>query len=117
LSPVAIQQPPSSRCSTVPPAALCPKPINGATGPKTELRVKIELVDIEPLTIQIRLVVASVDKAKEMGMDWWTTSPFLSSKAQGTEREREVEELRKRIGQLEAREPLLNAQSPARIPP
>jgi hypothetical protein len=33
--------------------------------------IKIKLVDIELLTIQIRLVVASVDKAREMGLDWW----------------------------------------------
>lgn len=37
--------------------------------------IKIKLVDVELLTIQIRLVVCSVDKAKEMGMDWWTTNP------------------------------------------
>ena len=36
--------------------------------------IKIKLVDIELLTIQIRLVVASVDKAREMGMDWWTNN-------------------------------------------
>jgi len=33
--------------------------------------IKIKLVDIELLSIQIRLVICSVDKAKEMGMDWW----------------------------------------------
>jgi hypothetical protein len=37
--------------------------------------IKIKLVDVELLTIQIRLVVCSVDKAKEMGMDWWTNNP------------------------------------------
>lgn len=34
--------------------------------------IKIKLVDIELLTLQIRLVICSVDKAKEMGMDWWS---------------------------------------------
>mgnify|MGYP005857844067 CR=1 FL=1 len=43
--------------------------------------IKIKLVDVELLTIQIRLVVASVDKAREMGLDWWTRSPELSSLA------------------------------------
>ena len=37
--------------------------------------IKIKIVDIELLSIQIRLVIASVDKAREMGLDWWTTSP------------------------------------------
>jgi hypothetical protein len=37
--------------------------------------IKIKLVDVELLTIQIRLVICSVDKAKEMGMDWWVNNP------------------------------------------
>jgi hypothetical protein len=43
--------------------------------------IKIKLVDVELLTIQIRLVVCSVDKAKEMGMDWWTTNPAFQRSA------------------------------------
>ena len=43
--------------------------------------IKIKLVDIELLTIQIRLMIASVDKAKEMGIDWWETNSALSSRA------------------------------------
>jgi hypothetical protein len=49
--------------------------------------IKIKLVDVELLTIQIRLMICSVDKAKEMGIDWWTTNPYLSSKARAAERE------------------------------
>jgi len=46
--------------------------------------IKIKLVDVELLTIQIRLVVCSVDKAKEMGMDWWVSNPaFQRQKAAG----------------------------------
>ncbi len=41
--------------------------------------IKIKLVDIELLTIQIRLVVCSVDKAREMGMDWWVRNPDFAS--------------------------------------
>lgn len=41
--------------------------------------IKIKLVDIELLTIQIRLLVCSVDKAREMGIDWWMTNSFLQS--------------------------------------
>lgn len=40
--------------------------------------IKIKLVDIELLTLQIRLVICSVDKAREMGMDWWTDNAMFS---------------------------------------
>lgn len=40
--------------------------------------IRINLLDIELLTIKLRLIVASVDKAKEMGIDWWQNDPFLS---------------------------------------
>jgi len=40
--------------------------------------IKINLVDIELLSIQLRLVICSVDKAKEMGMDWWVNNPLFS---------------------------------------
>ena len=39
--------------------------------------IKIKLVDVELLTIQIRLVVCSVDKAKEIGIDWWVNNLLL----------------------------------------
>jgi hypothetical protein len=38
--------------------------------------IRIRIADIELIAIQIRLVVCSVDKAKEMGMDWWVNSPL-----------------------------------------
>lgn len=41
--------------------------------------IKVKIVDIELLTIQIRLVICSVDKAREMGMDWWVSNPAFSS--------------------------------------
>lgn len=47
--------------------------------------IRINLLDIELLTIKLRLVVASVDKAKEMGIDWWERDPALSSRARGRE--------------------------------
>ena len=43
--------------------------------------IRINLLDIELLTIKLRLLVASVDKAKEMGIDWWELDPSLSSRA------------------------------------
>jgi Gas vesicle protein len=62
--------------------------------------IQINLLDIELLTIKLRLLVASVDRAKEMGIDWWESDPSLSSSA----REQLVDEnrdLRDRIAQLE----------------
>jgi hypothetical protein len=43
--------------------------------------IQINLLDIELLTIKLRLLVASVDKAKEMGIDWWEHDPSLSSRS------------------------------------
>jgi hypothetical protein len=67
--------------------------------------IKIKLVDIELLSIQIRLLIASVDKAKEIGLDWWSNNPFLTS-ARPTppppEGERELIALRERVRALEA---------------
>ena len=63
--------------------------------------IKIKLVDIELLTIQIRLLICSVDKAKEMGMDWWAFDPNLSSKARAGETQ--VADLEKRLAELESR--------------
>lgn len=61
--------------------------------------IKIKIVDIELLTIQIRLLVCSVDKAREMGIDWWTTNSYLSSKiAPGNP---QAEDLSARIARLE----------------
>ena len=43
--------------------------------------IRIKLADVELLTIQVRLLVCSVDKAQEIGMDWWRTDPRLSTQA------------------------------------
>jgi hypothetical protein len=39
--------------------------------------IKINLVDVELLTIKIRLLVAGVDKAKALGINWWENDPFI----------------------------------------
>lgn len=67
--------------------------------------IKINLVDVELLTIQIRLVICSVDKAKEMGMDWWVNNPAFSSRAQRESLEnarREPNRLEERLERIEA---------------
>jgi len=77
--------------------------------------IKIKLVDIELLTIQIRLMIASVDKAKEMGIDWWTNNPSYSPQPKLGEGQSEVAELKKRIEDMEQRlsEKTAPAQTPA----
>jgi len=66
--------------------------------------IGVNILDIELLTLRIRLLIASADTAREMGIDWWTTDPFLSSKANGekADGQRELGDLRDRIGELEA---------------
>lgn len=65
--------------------------------------IKVKLVDIELLTIQIRLMISSVDKAKEMGMDWWNRNPDFCSRLQGAENSQELLTLRQRVNELETR--------------
>jgi hypothetical protein len=65
--------------------------------------IKIKLVDIELLTIQIRLVVASVDKAREMGIDWWSTNPNFRGRVEDPGAQAELDELKQRLERLEAR--------------
>ncbi len=44
--------------------------------------ISVSVGSTELLNIRIRLLIASVDKAKEMGINWWETDPYLSSQAQ-----------------------------------
>jgi hypothetical protein len=63
--------------------------------------IQINLLDIELLTIKLRLVVASVDKAKEIGIDWWESDPALNRNSR--ERELENEQLRTRLEEMEGK--------------
>jgi hypothetical protein len=65
--------------------------------------IKIQLADIDLLNIKIRLLIASVDKAMEMGINWWQQDSYLSSKAKETDIEQENRELRKRLQRNEER--------------
>ena len=60
----------------------------------------MKLLGIELLTIKIRLLVASVDKAKEIGIDWWEHDPTLSSGQRDLAEENR--RLRQRVGDLKA---------------
>jgi hypothetical protein len=66
--------------------------------------IKISLAEVELLTIRIRLIVCSIDKAQEIGLDWWRHDPAFSGK-----RAFEADELKKQISELEAKVALLSA--------
>src|SRR5881628_168381 len=71
--------------------------------------IVINLLDIELLTIKVRLLIASVDKAREMGINWWESDPQLTHKAQGKKAnqkemaalEDENRQLRQRLERME----------------
>jgi hypothetical protein len=66
--------------------------------------IQVRLLDIELLTIKLRLLVASVDKAREMGVTWWETDEFTGVRLEGDEDgersalDRRVQALEERIG-------------------
>ena len=64
--------------------------------------VGVSILDIELLTLKIRLFIASADTAREMGIDWWVDDPFYSSDARRTADE--TRELRARVAELEERQ-------------
>ena len=68
--------------------------------------IRVKLADVELLTIQIRLLVCSVDKAEEIGMDWWRTDPRLSTSAVEAPAElaQAMDRLTARLEALEARD-------------
>jgi hypothetical protein len=67
--------------------------------------IQINLLDIELLTIKLRLLIASVDRAREMGINWWEGDPSLQRVEQGNsspgQLEQENRELRERLERLE----------------
>jgi len=60
--------------------------------------IQVNLLDIELLTIRIRLLVASADKAKEMGIDWWQGDPFLAGRRGQPELEERLKRLERATG-------------------
>jgi len=70
--------------------------------------VVVSVLDVELLTLRLRLFIASADTAREMGLDWWLNDPFFSSKAVRRERgdgdadlAEENRQLRQRLASLE----------------
>lgn len=76
--------------------------------------IKIDLLDIELLTIRLRLFISSVETAKKAGIDWWETDPALSSRAAECALARENDELRIRLAELEGREADRSGRTPAK---
>ena len=75
--------------------------------------IRVNLLDIELLTIKLRLVICSLDTAREVGINWWENDPWLSADAarradEGELREGELREenrrLRHQIRKLESGE-------------
>jgi hypothetical protein len=60
--------------------------------------IQINLLDIELLTIKVRLLVASADKAREMGIDWWEGDPFLGRGRTSPELEDRIKRLEREAG-------------------
>jgi hypothetical protein len=67
--------------------------------------IQINLLDIELLTIKLRLLIASVDRAREMGINWWEGDPSLQKLETGDQDQGQLQqenrELRERIERLE----------------
>lgn len=62
--------------------------------------VKVSLANVELLTIQLRLVICSIDKAEAIGINWWRSDRFYSSEPKALQAA-EYDELRSRITDLE----------------
>ncbi|MER7935730.1 MULTISPECIES: gas vesicle protein [unclassified Streptomyces] len=120
-----MSEPPADRLSTYPSRA--PAPYGYDHGSSANLAdilervldkgiviagdIRINLLDIELLTVKLRLIVASVDKAREMGIDWWEHDPSLSSRAGERALAEENRRLRAEIEALRE-EPALPADEP-----
>ena len=66
--------------------------------------IKISLAEVELLTIRIRLIVCSIDKAQEIGLDWWKYDEHFSPSKRATP---VTDELRRQIAALEEKITLL----------
>ena len=64
--------------------------------------IKVSLANVELLTIQLRLVICSIDKAEAIGINWWRSDRFYSSDPQALEAGRDYDALKARIDQLES---------------
>jgi len=67
--------------------------------------IQVNLLDIELLTIKLRLVIASLDTARQAGINWWESDPWLNSLAADGSRGKELAEENRRLrGRIQALE-------------
>jgi hypothetical protein len=76
--------------------------------------ISLTVGTVELLTLKIRLLIASIDKAQEIGINWWQSDPALSSHAKELEEERD--DLRGRLERLEATLASRNGEQEPRSP-
>ena len=77
--------------------------------------IQVRLLDIELLTIKVRLLIASVDKAREMGINWWESDPFVSTQQLDDDDQNGApRELQERVEVLESRLKDLDGSKQAR---
>jgi hypothetical protein len=84
--------------------------------------IQINLLDIELLTIKLRLLIASVDRAREMGINWWESDASLQSLGPGddvepSQLEQQNRELRERLERLERQLGVGNGDSQSEASP
>ena len=77
--------------------------------------IKVSLAEVELLTIRIRLIVCSLDKAQEIGLDWWRYDHYLAP-GRAQQNQLEAEQLRQQVKQLEAKLAELQEPAPRRLP-
>ncbi|NYJ05617.1 gas vesicle protein [Petropleomorpha daqingensis] len=63
--------------------------------------VVVNILDIELLTLKLRLFISSAETAREMGLDWWSHDPFFSGRPAVEQDDDETQALRDRVAQLE----------------
>jgi hypothetical protein len=73
--------------------------------------IKVSLAEVELLTIRIRLIVCSIDKAQQIGLDWWKYDHHLAPGARHSELENE--RLREQVRLLERRVESLTRRTPS----
>jgi hypothetical protein len=75
--------------------------------------VVVNILDIELLTLKLRLFISSAETAREMGLDWWTRDPFFSGRPAVEGKDDETAALRERVAQLEELVRRAGLESPA----
>jgi hypothetical protein len=69
--------------------------------------IKVSVAEVELLTIRVRLLVCSLDKAQEIGLDWWKYDRYFSPRSagagvDGAQMKRQLESLERRVARLAA---------------